>query len=313
MDVSGTGRTLSYDGNGNLEFDGSRSFEWNALNDVAAIEIGTIRTEFSYDGLQRRGRIVEKASGVTTNDVGLVWCDSASCEQRGWSSGTSTRRKFSNGEQLATSVRLKVGDHLGSIASVTDGPGGLIAQYEYDASGRRSLEAGTASPTDGFAGYEQGAGDVWQTVYRQYDPNVGRWLSQDPAGFVDGPNLFAYVRNSPIVLSDPFGLSSSGRVVECGPCLLRIDNDPHKGRHAHWVCRNGSRGCVKPDGSGCEGSGPPPTRVRDCLRRERFYLERRPVMSCDQNCRNVLLTIGAIAASALLTCLLKVPVPVPAP
>lgn len=41
---------------------------------------------------------------------------------------------------------------------------------------------------------------------RFYDPSLGRWLSPDPAGFVDGPNLYAYVLNSPLNRLDLFGL-----------------------------------------------------------------------------------------------------------
>jgi RHS repeat-associated protein len=41
---------------------------------------------------------------------------------------------------------------------------------------------------------------------RDYDCSLGRWLTPDPAGFTDGPNLYAYVHNSPLILFDPWGL-----------------------------------------------------------------------------------------------------------
>ncbi|AUX43625.1 toxin [Sorangium cellulosum] len=40
---------------------------------------------------------------------------------------------------------------------------------------------------------------------RYYAPWLGRWTSADPAGFVDGLNLFVYVRNRPTALTDPNG------------------------------------------------------------------------------------------------------------
>ena len=42
---------------------------------------------------------------------------------------------------------------------------------------------------------------------RYYAPWLGRWCSADPAGMVDGPNRYAYVRNIPIGGRDPTGLA----------------------------------------------------------------------------------------------------------
>ncbi len=46
------------------------------------------------------------------------------------------------------------------------------------------------------------------TNYRAtyYDPITGRFLSRDPAGMVDGPNVYAYVGNNPVSSRDPSGL-----------------------------------------------------------------------------------------------------------
>ena len=43
---------------------------------------------------------------------------------------------------------------------------------------------------------------------RFYDPSLGRWLTPDPAGFVDGPNLYLFVLNSPLNRLDLFGFVS---------------------------------------------------------------------------------------------------------
>ena len=42
---------------------------------------------------------------------------------------------------------------------------------------------------------------------RWYDPAIGRFISPDPAGFTDGPNLYPYVANDPVNMIDPVGLS----------------------------------------------------------------------------------------------------------
>jgi RHS repeat-associated protein len=42
---------------------------------------------------------------------------------------------------------------------------------------------------------------------RYYDPTAGRFLSEDPTGFMAGMNFYAYVTNNPIGLFDPLGLT----------------------------------------------------------------------------------------------------------
>lgn len=43
---------------------------------------------------------------------------------------------------------------------------------------------------------------------RYYDPEIGRWISPDPAGSIDGPNLYRFTRNNPLTYVDYFGLAS---------------------------------------------------------------------------------------------------------
>lgn len=38
-----------------------------------------------------------------------------------------------------------------------------------------------------------------------YAPSLGRWISPDPRGFEDGPNLYAYVHNAPLLDIDLYG------------------------------------------------------------------------------------------------------------
>ena len=40
---------------------------------------------------------------------------------------------------------------------------------------------------------------------RYYDPAHGRFISRDPEGFIDGPNLYSFVNNNPINYTDPTG------------------------------------------------------------------------------------------------------------
>ena len=57
---------------------------------------------------------------------------------------------------------------------------------------------------------------------RYYAPWLGRWTVADPAGMVDGPNLYRYSRNNPVVYNDPNGMDPPppapppGRVLALG-------------------------------------------------------------------------------------------------
>jgi hypothetical protein len=42
-----------------------------------------------------------------------------------------------------------------------------------------------------------------------YDPATGRFITRDPAGYVDGMNLYRYGRSNPARYTDPMGLSSN--------------------------------------------------------------------------------------------------------
>lgn len=51
---------------------------------------------------------------------------------------------------------------------------------------------------------------------RYYDPEIGRYISRDPAGYVDGLNVYLYVHNNPINHIDPLGLADTlvGKIIE---------------------------------------------------------------------------------------------------
>jgi hypothetical protein len=46
--------------------------------------------------------------------------------------------------------------------------------------------------------------------FRDYDPEIGRYVQSDPIGLRGGISTYAYVANAPLVDVDAFGLSSHG-------------------------------------------------------------------------------------------------------
>jgi len=113
------------------------SYEWDGAHRLVAIAKGDQRSEFSYDGLGRRIRLVEKLSGTNVSDRRFVWCGAELCEERDPSGAIVTKRYFSQGGQQisapsTTNNFFYTRDHLGSIREVTDASGAVRAEYEYD-------------------------------------------------------------------------------------------------------------------------------------------------------------------------------------
>ncbi len=55
---------------------------------------------------------------------------------------------------------------------------------------------------------------------RYYDPEFARWLTTDPAGFIDSVNLYQYVLNNPFRYCDPRGDSLGGYLLGLGEIVL---------------------------------------------------------------------------------------------
>lgn len=101
---------------------------------------------------------------------------------------------------------------IGSSGLEVDGAGNIISMEEYYPYGgtavwtaRSQVEADYK--TVRYSGKERDATGLYYYGYRYYQPWAGRWLSADPAGTVDGLNLFRMCRNNPITLVDEEGLT----------------------------------------------------------------------------------------------------------
>ena len=107
-------------------------------------------------------------------------------------------------------------DHLGTPIAAHNAKGEAVWTAEYEAWGRIRNE----TVSDGlkanipfrFQGqyYDEESG-LHYNRFRYYDPEIGRFVSQDPIGLQGGMNLFEYAPN-PVGWIDPFGLLKSAKV-----------------------------------------------------------------------------------------------------
>ncbi len=181
-----TNRTLTYDLNGSLTSDGgTRTFEWDGANRLVAVNYtGTNqRSEFSYDGLNRCVKIVEKTGNTVNSTRKFVLCGTEKCEYRN-NNGAVQLQLFSQGQyQGGSNAYYYTRDHLGSIREMTDVSGTVVARYDYDPWGRSTTVIGTNKPDFNFTGlYQHAKSGLDMATYRFYDPDLGRWLNRDPIG-----------------------------------------------------------------------------------------------------------------------------------
>lgn len=232
-----------FDAAGNLlQLEHLENISWNYRNNIASATIVEHNSKndaeyYIYDASGQRTRKVKE----TYNSSGdLVWT-----EEKIYLGGVEIKRKFqgnsktlkenrssahimddtrrialahywevSNDTSVTTAtnkIHYQMGNHLGSVSLELDVNGQMISYEEYFPFGGTAFTAGeglaevkikeyryTGKERDDTTGlYYYGA--------RYYIPWLGRWLNPDPAGTVDGLNLFRFVRNKPIDLIDSNG------------------------------------------------------------------------------------------------------------
>src|SRR5882762_46232 len=193
------GTNVSYDLNGNIQNDGTNTYTWNARNQL----LGRGGVTFQYDPYGRR----------TRNFAGnnLLY-DGGDVTQELSSTTPVANRVVAGTDQFAnrtdsTGTVTPITDRLGSVLALADASGNLVTQYTYDPFGNTSAMGAASSNTAQYTGRESDSNGLYYYRARYYNPQIGRFISEDPLEFGGGDvNLYAYVGNNPISRIDPFGL-----------------------------------------------------------------------------------------------------------
>lgn len=233
--VDGSSSSYTYDANGNMtssttyDVDGNsishssnRSIKWTSFNKPDEITDSNEEvTKFVYDS--ERNRIKQSIGGKT------IYYVSKGFEYHEDIFNTTKDYKhyiYADGQAVALHVRRLEGDTvvpdtfrylhhdaLGSVDTITDSHGVVVAQDSYDPWGKRQggISSGIAAQTErGYTGHEHldDLGLIHMNA-RIYDPEIGRFLSADI--YVPYPdmsqsyNRYSYVINNPLKYTDPSG------------------------------------------------------------------------------------------------------------
>jgi RHS repeat-associated protein len=266
--ITNTG--FSYDAAGNSLQDGqgvgSHSYTWDGEERLVQVDSGSTWS-YTYNALGQRvewlqpgvnNELLYDPAGNLVGNWGS-WSLVALGSRNNWAMYINGKTVFSHPNNLGSSVMQT--DFSGAVVQdMTYYPWGAVWQ----------------SPQTGYTPYfagmiYDGVANKNLTTYRQFSPNLGRWLSPDPepgsVNFPQGQNLYAYVKDNPTTLTDPRGLGPSDP-YECNdPWFAESHAYCQQAGWAQCLMFPNDPGCFSPGGGGGGGYGvqSPLSVVCDCI------------------------------------------------
>ncbi|HEY6251340.1 MAG TPA: RHS repeat-associated core domain-containing protein [Candidatus Angelobacter sp.] len=212
--------SYNYDAAGNMTNDGATAYVIDAENRITSATANSATTTYTYDA---DGRRVKKSSGANYwyGPGGGVMAETDS-------SGNWTNYIFFGGQRLARNIsgdiKYYVTDHLHSTAMFVDNSGSILDDNDFYPWGGLVPGVGQTTSTNHykFTGKERDSESSLDDFgARYYSSTIGRFMSPDWAakpttvpyaqfGDPQSLNLYAYVRNSPIIRVDADGHNFAG-------------------------------------------------------------------------------------------------------
>lgn len=223
--------SYTYDANGNRETRVAQAsslppetttYAWDNENRLIEVDKAGAVHRYEYDYRTRRiSREEPPAGGGAAVKTAVVFAGGLSVAEYVGNAATPTV-EYVRGPDLGGGVGGMLytlrpeGGTLAAKYSYANGRGDVVAQANqggtvtwtasYEAFGTRKLETGTNADRQRANTKEEDPTGLLNEGFRYRDLETGTWLSRDPAGFVDGPNLYAYVQQNPWTKFDPEGL-----------------------------------------------------------------------------------------------------------
>jgi RHS repeat-associated protein len=227
--TSWNGQAVSHDADGNLIQIGTQTFSWNARGQLTATSAGGVG--YGYDGLGRR--VTRSVSGAPNarylydgwnlvqeqDGTGTVTANSLT----GLGLGQTYRRAETSG-----TTRNYLADALGSTLALSSGMATptVNTEYSYEPYGKPTTTGSATTNPFAFTGLAwDGASGLYDNRFRQLNPSIARFGSEDPIDFTGGFNLYSYAGDQPTVLADLVGLDPDQYARSDGQCGQSGYND----------------------------------------------------------------------------------------
>ena len=206
---------LTYDANGNLQSDGTRTYAWDAIDQLQQVSNGSTTVAYRYDALGQR---VKKTIGAQTTqwlydgnnlyaEYGSSWTNPVARYSYAGTDNPLLRAQV-NADGSNGTGQYYMADALGSVTVMSNSQNSTLAKPQrFDAWGNQIASSGSI-PQVSYTGREPD--ETGLVFYRaiDYSPSIGRFVGRDPIGLQGGVNRYAYVGNNPIGMTDPSGTTA---------------------------------------------------------------------------------------------------------
>lgn len=187
-----------YDSSGKRVRKVTERYEGNSCTIKETIYLGGFEIQTKKKGARGEEQLISEWHSIRFDPAAAIW--------RYWISGkTPTETKKSQ-------VRYQLENHLNSSTMELDRTAQLLTYEEYYPYGGTAIMAGKSQvefkqKQYRYSGKEKDAATgLYYYGMRYYSTWLGRWLSADPAGTVDGLNLYAFVGGNPVSYVDVGGM-----------------------------------------------------------------------------------------------------------
>lgn len=148
-----------------------------------------------------------------TNEIRYVWIGMSLVQERDAANrvrvtytGGLAREDSTFNPQPSTTYYFTDGNR--NVSALIDSRGNFKARYRYDSFGNLLSKSGPLADVNllRFSGKEyHPRSGLYYYGFRYYQPNLQRWLNEDPIGIAGGMNLYGFVGNDPVDSADEDG------------------------------------------------------------------------------------------------------------
>jgi RHS repeat-associated protein len=218
--------SFTYDANGNMLSHTSPfanySYTYNARNRRSQASVGAVTTTDTINGLGERtaqslvgrdffvydeaGHLIGSYNGQGGVIAETVWL------------GDLPVATMSSGTLLSPRGLFYIApDQLGAPHEITNASGAVVWRWDHDPFGNGEPSGPLPYPLRFPGQYDDQLAKLHYNLFRDYDPNTGRYIESDPIGLRGGINTYAYVGSRPIDRFDRGGLDNGATIPYGGP------------------------------------------------------------------------------------------------